>query len=174
MTEFLSEAMESLCGAAEEYNASDLLLQEDKPPVLRISGSLTTLEFRALDAAFFEALWKACGATEDTQDYDSSLTSRAGVRFRVNLLRQLGKRAAVLRRIRHEIPTLESLGVPMEILRGWIARPTGLILISGATGSGKSTTLAASLQWMNENFCRHVVTIEDPIEYLFSNQKCLF
>ncbi|HEY5814620.1 MAG TPA: ATPase, T2SS/T4P/T4SS family, partial [Terrimicrobiaceae bacterium] len=79
-----------------------------------------------------------------------------------------------LRRIRHEIPTLESLGVPMEVLRGWIARPTGLILISGATGSGKSTTLAASLQWMNENFCRHVVTIEDPIEYLFSNQKCLF
>lgn len=174
MTEFLSQQMEALCLAAEEYDASDLLLHEGCPPLLRISGSLTTLDFAPPDRAFFEALWRACGAAGDIQDYDSSLTSRGGVRFRVNLLRQLGKHAAVLRRIRSDIPALETLGVPAEVLRDWIARQAGLVLVCGATGSGKSTTLAASLQWMNQSVSRHVVTIEDPIEYLFPNYRCLF
>src|SRR6266850_6425550 len=106
MTEFLSQQMEALCLAAEEYDASDLLLHEGCPPLLRISGRLTTLDFAPPDRAFFEALWTTCGAANDIQDYDASLTSRGGVRFRVNLLRQLGKHAAVLRRIRSDIPTL--------------------------------------------------------------------
>jgi len=174
MAESLPQAMDALCEAAEAYDASDLLLHEDRPPLLRISGSLTTLEFAPLDRAFFAALWKACGAAEDTQDHDSSLTSRDGVRFRVNLLRQLGKYAAVLRRIRSDIPDLETLGVPADVLRDWIARRSGLVIVCGPTGSGKSTTLAACLEWMNQTISRHVVTIEDPIEYLFSNGKCLF
>ena len=69
---------------------------------------------------------------------------------------------------------METLGIPAELLRDWITRPSGLILVCGPTGSGKSTTLASSLQWLNENVSRHVITIEDPIEYIFSNRMALF
>jgi pilus retraction protein PilT len=174
MAESLPQAMEALCAAAEEYDASDLLLHEDRSPQIRIGGSLTALEVAPLDSVFFDALWRACGARAETQDYDSSLTSAGGVRFRVNLLRQLGQRAAVLRRIRSDIPDLEALGAPADLLRHWITRQAGLILVCGPTASGKSTTLAAALEWMNRSLSRHVVTIEDPIEYLFSNRMSLF
>lgn len=174
MVESLPQAMETLCAAAEAYNASDLLLHEGRPPQVRIGGSLRPLEYAPLDSLFFDALWRACGARAETQDHDSSLTSGGGVRFRVNLLRQLGQRAAVLRRIRSEIPDMETLGVPAELLRDWIRRRAGMILVCGPTGSGKSTTLAAALEWLNENLSRHVITIEDPIEYLFSSRMSLF
>jgi pilus retraction protein PilT len=174
MAESFPETMESLCKAAEAYEASDLLLHEGRPPLLRISGGLTALESAPLDGAFFNALRRACGAAEDAKDHDSSFTSAEGIRFRVNLLRQLGRHAAILRRIRSDIPDLETLGLPAEVLREWIARKSGLVLICGPTGSGKSTTLASCLEWMNQALCRHVVTIEDPIEYLFANRQCLF
>jgi pilus retraction protein PilT len=174
MAESFTQTMDALCKAAEAYDASDLLLHEGRPPLLRISGGLTTLEIDPLDRPFFEQLWRACGAAEDVQDYDSSFTSQEGARFRVNLLRQLGRHAAVLRRIRTEIPDLETLGLPAGVLRDWIARKSGLVLVCGPTGSGKSTTLAACIEWMNRELSRHVVTIEDPIEYLFSNRRCLF
>jgi pilus retraction protein PilT len=170
----LPQALEALCEAAASYDASDLLFHEGHSPQLRVGGSLTLLDFAPLDGAFFDALWMACGAREDTLDHDASLTSGGGVRFRVNLLRQLGRRAAVLRRIRGEIPELEALGLPADLLRNWAARQAGLVLVCGPAGSGKSTTLAATLEWMNQRFSRHVVTIEDPIEYLFSNQMSLF
>ena len=174
MAESFPQMMDALCNAVEAYDASDLLLHEGRPPLLRISGQLTTLESAPLDRLFFQSLWNACGAAESIQDYDSSFTSEGGVRFRVNLLRQLGRRAAILRRIRRDIPALETLGVPAGVLRDWIARKSGLVLVCGPTGSGKSTTLAACLEWMNQELSRHVVSIEDPIEYLFSNQRCLF
>jgi pilus retraction protein PilT len=174
MAESLPPAMEALCAAADEYSASDLLLHEGLPPQVRLGGSLVPLEFAPLDGTFFDGLWRACGADEKTQDHDSSLTSQGGVRFRVNLLRQLGRRAAVLRRIQSEIPDLETLGVPADLLRQWITRQAGLVLVCGPTGSGKSTTLAAALDWMNRNLSRHVITIEDPIEFLFSHRLSLF
>jgi pilus retraction protein PilT len=174
MAESFFETMESLCHAVEAYEASDLLLHEGRPPLLRISGNLTTLESTPLESSFFQALWRACGAAESIQDHDASFTSAGGVRFRVNLLRQLGRYAAILRRIRRDIPKLETLGVPAEVLRDWMARKSGLVLVCGPTGSGKSTTLAACLEWMNQELSRHIVSIEDPIEYLFSNRKCLF
>jgi pilus retraction protein PilT len=174
MAESLSVSMEALCAAAEEYNASDLLLHEGRPPHVRIEGGLVPLEFAPLDEAFFDALWRVCGAGDETVDHDASLTSRGGVRFRVNLLRQLGSRAAVLRRIQSEIPDLETLGVPADLLRQWITRRAGLILVCGPTGSGKSTTLAATLDWMSHSLSRHVITIEDPIEFLFTHRMSLF
>jgi twitching motility protein PilT len=174
MAESLPEGMEALCAAAQEYGASDLLLHEGRPPQVRIGGSLVPLEFAALDGAFFDSLWRVCGVGAETKDYDTSLTSGAGVRFRVNLLRQLGQRAAVLRRIRSNIPDLEPLGLPADLLREWIAKPSGLVIVCGPTGSGKSTTVAAALEWVNRNLSRHVVTIEDPIEYLFANGMSLF
>jgi Tfp pilus assembly pilus retraction ATPase PilT len=81
MAESFTQAMEALCTAADEYNASDLLLHEGRPPQVRISGSLMPLEFAPLDGAFFDALWRICGAREEAQDHDSSLTSEAAFAF---------------------------------------------------------------------------------------------
>ncbi|MFZ4683151.1 MAG: type IV pilus twitching motility protein PilT [Terrimicrobiaceae bacterium] len=172
MAEPLSPEMEALCASAIQYGASDLLLHEGRPPQVRLEGRLTPLDSPPLTAEFFDALWKSCRAG-DKQDFDTSLTS-SGSRFRVNLLNQLGQRAAVLRRIRNDIPDLETLGAPADLIRDWCGRKSGLVLVCGPTGSGKSTTLAAAIEWMNSTMSRHVVTIEDPIEYLFTGRSCLF
>lgn len=174
MAEPVPPELETLCAAAAEYGASDLLLHEGRAPQIRLSGRLTVLDFPVLSAEFFDRTWSACGAGPEILDHDTSLTSSGGVRFRVNLLRQLGRRAAVLRRIRSDIPDLETLGAPADLLREWCSRKSGMVLVCGPTGSGKSTTLAATLEWMNGSLDRHVVTIEDPIEYLFSSRSCLF
>ena len=92
----------------------------------------------------------------------------------MNLHRHTGQLGAVLRRINTEIPDLESLGLPAELLQGWVRRSSGLILVTRATGSGKSTTLASALEWVNQNMARHIVTIEDPIEYLFESKTSYF
>ncbi len=165
--------LDALCAAAQEHSASDLLLHEGQPPRLRLKGRLAELEAAPVSATVLERLREACGAPEGSFEYDGSLTS-GGVRFRVNLFRQLGRRAAVLRRIRSDIPGLETLGLPVGLLEEWCGRTSGIVIVCGPTGSGKSTTLAAALQWMNRNFSRHVVTIEDPVEYLFQNDQCIF
>lgn len=170
----LSPEMETLCAAAVEYGASDLLLHEGRVPQFRLNGVLTAVEASPLSGDFFDGLWAACRASAETSDFDTSLTSAQGARFRVNLLRQSGARAAVLRRIRSDIPALEALGVPADLMREWCARKSGIILVCGPTGSGKSTTLAAAMEWMNQNLARHIVTIEDPIEYQFTGKQCLF
>lgn len=170
----LSPEMETLCAAAVEYGASDLLLHENRSPQFRLNGVLTAVESAPLTGDFFDQLWASCRVNADTTDFDTSLASAQGVRFRVNLLRQSGERAAVLRRIRSDIPTLESLGVPSEVLREWCGHKAGIILVCGPTGSGKSTTLAAAMEWMNQTLARHIVTIEDPIEYQFAGKRCIF
>ena len=121
-----------------------------------------------------ESLWAHCGAALTALDFDGSYVASDGSRFRVNFFRTLFKRGAVLRPIKTEVPGLETLGVPAELLASWITRPFGLVLVTGPTGAGKSTTLAACLEWLNQNYHRHIVTIEDPIEYLFTPAKCLF
>jgi twitching motility protein PilT len=121
-----------------------------------------------------ESLWKQCGAALDALDFDGSYVASNGHRFRVNLFRTLFKRGAVFRPIKTMIPPLETLGLPANLLASWMTRPFGLVLVTGPTGAGKSTTLAACLDWLNQNYHRHIVTIEDPIEYLFTPNKCLF
>ncbi|MEX1119450.1 MAG: PilT/PilU family type 4a pilus ATPase [Terrimicrobiaceae bacterium] len=166
--------LESLCEAAEQCGASDMLLHEGRVPFVRVGGRLVALQAAFLDRSFFEDLWRTTGAGESALDFDASYVSEGGVRFRVNLLTSLGRRGAVFRRIPAQIPELDSLGVPSEILREWAGSRSGLILVCGAAGSGKSTTLAALLDWMNSAYARHVVTIEDPIEFSFMDQQCLF
>src|SRR5215470_13426605 len=111
MTESFPVAMDALCQAVEAYAASDLLLHENRSPLLRIAGNLRALDSAPLDQSFFRELWRACGAAETVRDHDASFTSPGGIRFRVNLLRQLGSHAAILRRIRRDLPQLDSLGV---------------------------------------------------------------
>jgi twitching motility protein PilT len=93
-------------------------------------------------------------------------------RFRVNILQQRGTMSLAFRRVPFEVPTIDELGLP-TVCRELILRPRGLILVTGAAGSGKSTTLAAMINHLNETLKRNVITIEDPIEYLFRDKKCI-
>lgn len=92
----------------------------------------------------------------------------------MNLYHTLGRLAAVLRPIREDIQGLTKLAMPAELLQFWMSRGNGLVLVTGPTGSGKSTTVAACLNWLNDNHAKHIVTLEDPIEFLFRNEKSLF
>lgn len=168
------ELIDQLCILAGKHGASDLFLQADRPPQLRINGELVPVGTGPLATEELESLWVHCGAIKDALDYDGSFISSDGHRFRVNLFRTLFRRGAVLRPIKTLIPSLESLGVPAELLAGWVGRSSGLMLVTGPTGAGKSTTLAGCLEWVNQNYHRHIVTIEDPIEYLFTSANCLF
>jgi pilus retraction protein PilT len=168
------EIIDSLCVLTAQHGASDLFLHAGLPPQLRINGELTTLSAMPMPNEEMESLWKQCGAAPDALDFDGSYVASNGNRFRVNLFRTLFKRGAVFRPIKTVIPPLETLGVPADLLASWVTRPFGLVLVTGPTGAGKSTTLAACLDWLNQNYHRHIVTIEDPIEYLFTPVKCLF
>jgi len=122
-----------------------------------------------------QEFWKSCGIEPGScLEADVSWRVPGGGRLRVNLYHTLGRLAAVLRPIRAAIPTLDELGLPGPLLESWMRRRFGLILVTGATGSGKSTTVASCLNWINLNLSRHIVTLEDPIEFLFTNEKSLF
>lgn len=170
----LSPLIEGLLQAATASGASDLLLHSGKIPRARIQGELVEVDSAAVGEEDLDSLWQECRALADAVDFDAGLTSSAGTRFRVNLLKQLGMRAAVLRRIRSEVPEMESLGLPAELLQTWTTRRSGLILVCGPTGSGKSTTVAAMLEWLNAQAARHIVTIEDPVEFLFTPRLATF
>ena len=167
--------IDDILQAAEDHQASDIFLQEGEVPRMKINEQLMIFGDDPVLLPQMAGLWQACGgdALHD-MDRDSGMVSRTHTRFRVNLHKVLGRMAAVLRRISTKIPAMSTLGVPEWLLQRWAQRPHGMILVTGATGQGKSTTLAALLQWMNENIARHVVTIEDPVEYIFSNNRCLF
>jgi twitching motility protein PilT len=168
-------SIDDILQAAEDHQASDIFLQEGEVPRMKIAEQLMIFGDEPLLLPQMAGLWQACGGdTLNDTDRDSGLISRSHIRFRVNLHKVLGRMAAVLRRIRTDIPALHSLGAPDWLLQRWGQKQNGMILVTGSTGQGKSTTLAALLQWMNENIARHVVTIEDPVEYIFSNNRCLF
>jgi twitching motility protein PilT len=168
------EFIDSLCCLAGRQGASDLFLHAEQPPQFRINGELVTIGSALVYSEELESLWTQCGAALDALDFDGSYIASDGNRFRVNLFRTLIKRGAVLRPIKTVVPSLDTLGVPVELLASWINRPSGLVLVTGPTGAGKSTTIAACLEWLNQNYHRHIVTIEDPIEYLFTPANCLF
>ena len=148
---------------------SDLLLVADAPPAVRRDGDFQFLDADRLsgpeiERAVLPALSAAARRTyKEKWNADGSLR-RGAQRFRVNLHRERGRAAAAIRALPAEPPTLSSLGLPEEVAR--LARlPRGLVLVTGPTGSGKTTTLAALVGEINRSSARHVVTIEDPIEY---------
>jgi twitching motility protein PilT len=163
---------------AIERNASDLHLNPGRPPVVRLEGGLTALEALPLDDASAEVLcrelctearWKEVTERGTT---DFGLAHETGNRFRVSVMRQRGRFSAVLRLIPSKMLSLDEIGLPascVEILR----RPRGLVLVTGPTGSGKTTTLASMIDWINENQYRHIITIEDPIEYYHPHKQGL-
>lgn len=171
----MPNSIDEILDAADAHNASDVFLQEGEVPRLKIEERIHVYGETPVTLAHLTALWQACGGDPlNDRDRDSGLVSRSHTRFRVNMHRSMGRLGAVLRRIRTHIPDLATLGAPDWLLTKWAAKPYGIILVTGPTGTGKSTTLAALLKWMNQTMARHIVTIEDPIEYMFSNEMCLF
>jgi pilus retraction protein PilT len=173
----MQQNIDSILDAAEQQEASDVFLQENEVPRLKINEQIIVLEKEPLSLADITAFWQACGANaqgDGDTDRDSGFVSRTHTRYRVNLHRTMGRLGAVLRRIKTEVPGLKALGAPEWLLHQWGTREHGLIIVTGPTGSGKSTTIASLLQWINESQVRHIVTIEDPVEYQFANNRCYF
>ena len=160
--------------AAACAGASDILLHEGRPIHIRVNGQLQPFQSTAQPLSLIAALSLACNAPAGSADFDGAILTTTGHRFRVNLFSSLGSQCAALRLIRHQIPEIESLGLPTHALKTWAASRSGLILVCGPSGSGKSTTLASLLAWMNSHMVRHVITIEDPVEFLFTDHLCLF
>lgn len=162
-----------------EKQASDLHIRVPSPPVLRIDGELVIQKdlppVTAEDAErVFEQITtpeqKKIFAAEKELDFAYSVSELA--RFRVSVMRQRGTISLAFRMVPFDILTIDQLGLP-QICKELILKPRGLILVTGPTGSGKSTTMAAMIHHLNENSARNVITIEDPIEYLHRNIKCI-
>lgn len=159
-----------------ESGASDLHLAVGIPPVLRVDGGLRTTNFTKLTAQDTQRLCYDILTDEQVQrfeaalelDYSYSIAKLS--RFRVNLFKDKGTLAAAFRVIPQRIPTLEELGLP-AVLEELTKKVRGLILVTGPTGSGKSTTLAAMVNRINAESAEHIITIEDPIEYLHTHKK---
>ena len=163
---------------AAENAASDLHLSAGSVPVVRVNGllkklnlpPLTDKEIRELALPLMNPSQKA--RFEERHEADFAYEPDATARFRVNFFEQLKGIAAVFRVIPGEIRSFEELGLP-EIMKAFSLRERGLILVTGPTGCGKSTTLAAMTDYINENCAKHVITIEDPIEFIHRNKKSL-
>jgi twitching motility protein PilT len=166
--------LDALLAAVKAHGASDLLLHEGEPARLRMSDGWVRLEGGLIPAELLQEVAQRGGIDPSKTDADGALVGPEGGRFRLNWHRACGRPAAVLRRVREEIPGFLELGLPGAILQNWASRPQGLVLFCGPTGSGKSTSVAASLQWINQHQARHVVTVEDPIEYLFRGERAIF
>ena len=161
-----------------ERDASDLHLNPGRPPVGRIQGELVSLGTQVIDDKASETLCrelcdeKHWAEVQSIGTTDFGLAHIDGNRFRVSVLRQRGRYSAVLRLIPSKLLTFEQIGLP-EAVKPLLRRPRGLVLVTGPTGSGKTTTLATMIDWINRNMDRHIVTIEDPIEYYHTHQKGL-
>ena len=156
-------------------SATDVFLVAGEPPRVRKEGEVVLHRAEPVGAEEMAEFWAACGVSPEThREADISWQPPGGGRFRVNLYHTLGRLAAVLRPIRNQVPGLAELGLPAVLLESWLQRRYGLILVTGPTGSGKSTTVASCLDWINRHQARHIVTLEDPIEYLFENRLAFF
>jgi twitching motility protein PilT len=158
--------------------ASDLHLNPGRPPVLRLHGGLEHAREAPLTEAESEELCRSlCDEkhwreVEERGTTDFGLAHPSGNRFRVSVLRQRGRYSAVLRLIPDKLLSFEDIGLPAAV-KELLRRPRGLVLVTGPTGSGKTTTLATMIDWINSNQDRHIVTIEDPIEYFHGHKQGL-
>jgi twitching motility protein PilT len=164
---------------AVEKKASDIHILAKLPPFIRINGKLTPTPFPSLSneeckQIIYEILREEQIKTfERTKELDFSYGIEGIGRFRINLHYQRGTIGISIRPIKDIIPNFEELGLPSDVIKKMLSFPYGLILICGPTGSGKSTTLASMVDYLNENYPLHIITIEDPIEYLFKHKKAI-
>ncbi len=161
-----------------DSGASDLHVTTGTPPRLRIDGKLVVMDHPPLGAADTKAICYSVLTDaqkhrfEENNELDLSFGIKGLSRFRANIFMQRGAVAGAFRTIPFNIRTFRELGLP-EIVNDLVKKPRGLILVTGPTGSGKSTTLAAMIDRINEERYDHIITVEDPIEYLHGHKKCL-
>ena len=157
---------------------SDLFITADFPPAIKVDGKVTKLSAQPLTAAHTLTLVRSVMSDKQAAEFEATkecnfAISPAGIgRFRCNAFVQAGKVGMVLRVIPQELPTIDSLGMP-QILKDVAMTKRGLAILVGATGSGKSTTLAAMVDWRNTNSSGHIITIEDPVEFVHPHKNCI-
>ena len=167
-----------LLTTATTRQASDLHLSSGLPPMLRVHGDMVSLDLPAMDAAQLVHLLAQAMSRQQRDDFatalelDFALDVPALARFRVNAFQHSRGPGAVFRSIPSVVPMLETLGAP-AIVAELALKPRGLVLVTGPTGSGKSTTLAAMVDFYNRTQRGHIITVEDPIEFVHDAKKCL-
>jgi twitching motility protein PilT len=163
-----------LCYTAIQNGASDIIFHLGEHPSMRVSGTIHAIpDTTPVTEALLLEIWKAAGQDTSVRDADAAVVLEDGQRFRASLFHQLGTRAAVLRVVRRDIPSLHSLGLPVAILLDWLSHKSGLVLVTGPTNSGKSTTLAACIADMAQSSPRHIITVEDPVEFIFEHHQSI-
>ena len=171
-----SVSMEKLLATVIQIKASDLHISVGQPPVVRHQGRMRKLDAKVLDNDDTTGLMKSITPDRCQQELqqkggaDFAIEYVDGYRFRVAVFKQKGTIGMVLRRIPSQFLTFEQLRTP-EVIRQLIVRPRGLILVTGPTGSGKTTSLASMINFLNDNYDRHIITLEDPIEYYHKHKK---
>lgn len=162
-----------------DENASDLIVKTGTRPSIRLRGGLKYISEEEITRDFATLVLAQMLDDRGMEKYvrgeeqDASYAVVGLGRFRVNIFKQMGEPGMVFRYIQAEVPTFRALNLPATQLEKLSALHRGLVLVTGVTGSGKSTCLAAMVEFMNQNMNRHVITIEDPIEYVFSDKGCV-
>ncbi|OLO40534.1 type IV pili twitching motility protein PilT [Alkalihalophilus pseudofirmus] len=170
--------MNKLLYFAFQNGASDLHITVDTTPIVRINGKLKKVGSQILTQEITLSLAKQITTEsqfekfQQTSEFDFSYALEDACRFRVNLFKQMGAIGIVCRVINSKVPTLEDLKLP-DIVKYFARQTQGLLLVTGPTGSGKSTTLAAIINYINDNMSKHILTLEDPIEYLHHHKKSI-
>lgn len=170
--------IDNLLLGAKKVKASDVHLIEDQPPFFRIAGDMKKVDLPALTAEDFDDMLHKMMPTHLHREYESQRGADFGyqvgadIRVRVVSYYEMGKRGLVMRLIPLEIPTIEDLELP-EVIQTIAGNSRGMVLLTGMTGSGKSTTLAAMIDYINNNDSVRIVTIEDPVEYVYTSKKAI-
>jgi twitching motility protein PilT len=177
-----TEIINDLLKLAVDSGVSDVIIKSNKPGYVRLAGKLKPVDMDPITCPEAQAfvdehvprVFK--GRWDDEGQVDFAYAFEGIGRFRVNAFHQRGLVSIVMRHIKSTVPTFEQLGLgpTAEALIKLVQAKDGILLICGATGSGKSSTMAAMMNWVNQNMDKHIVTIEDPIEYTFQDDKCLF
>ncbi len=168
------ELIETLCRVALENDAEDLYLKQDSSPRLRIKGELLEIEDTIFPEDDMDRFLDSCGYDDSiVGEVDLAWENTTGQKFRVNIYDSLGVRCVLLRPLRAVTQSMMALGLPVERMQRWLGQDRGLVLFTGADGVGKSTSVASCLSWVSRNFKKHIITIEDPVEYLLEDGESL-
>ncbi len=173
-SKFINDLLKLMLGR----NASDLFITVDFPPAIKVDGKITKVSPQPLTSAHTLTLTRAVMNDKQAADFERTkecnfAISPAGLgRFRVNAFVQQGNIGMVMRVIPTNIPTIDQMGLP-QVLKEIAMTKRGLCILVGATGSGKSTTLAAMVDWRNANSYGHIITVEDPIEFVHPHRNCI-
>ena len=174
----LHPILDRMCADAEQRGASDIFISAGFPPAMKVNSVLTPVPHKALSAEDTAAIVESTMNPEQLETFNRNLElnysvqSRSNTRYRVNAYHEQGRVGLVLRRINQDIPSVEDLNLPPQ-LKELALKPRGLLILAGPTGSGKSTSMAAMLDHRNHKLPGHIITIEDPIEYLYKPRRCI-